>query len=47
MGKRWASAGSGVHLAEAGYAVSPVAEGEREQSWRRRGCVRKAMASAG
>ncbi|MFZ3237060.1 MAG: PhoH family protein [Stellaceae bacterium] len=36
MGKRWASAGSVVHLAEAGYAISPVAESEREQSWRRR-----------
>ncbi len=36
MGKRWASAGSVVHLAEAGYAISPDAESEREQSWRRR-----------
>jgi phosphate starvation-inducible PhoH-like protein len=36
MGKRWVSAGSVVHLAEAGYAMSPVAESEREQSWRRR-----------
>lgn len=36
MGKRWASAGSVVHLAETGYAISPIAEGEREQGWRRR-----------
>jgi phosphate starvation-inducible PhoH-like protein len=36
MGKRWTSVGSVVHLAEAGYAVAPVSDGEREQSWRRR-----------
>ena len=36
MGKRWANAGSVVHLAEAGYTVSPLAEDEREQSWRRK-----------
>jgi phosphate starvation-inducible protein PhoH and related proteins len=36
MGKRWANAASVVHLAEAGYAVSPVLEVEREQSWRRK-----------
>ena len=34
MGKRWANAGSVVHLAEAAYAVAPVAEGE--QGWRRK-----------
>ncbi len=36
MGKRWTSAASVVHLTEAGYAVSPVVDGEREQSWRRK-----------
>jgi phosphate starvation-inducible PhoH-like protein len=36
MGKRWANAGSVIHLAEAGYTVSPLAEDEREQSWRRK-----------
>jgi phosphate starvation-inducible protein PhoH and related proteins len=36
MGKRWANAGSVIHLAEAGFAVSPIVDGEREQSWRRR-----------
>jgi len=36
MGKRWASAASVVHLADAGYAVSPLVDGEREQSWRRK-----------
>jgi phosphate starvation-inducible protein PhoH and related proteins len=36
MGKRWASAASVVHLAETGYAVRPVVDGEREQSWRRK-----------
>ncbi len=36
MGKRWANAGSVIHLAEAGYAVAPVVDGDREQSWRRK-----------
>jgi phosphate starvation-inducible PhoH-like protein len=36
MGKRWTNAGSVIHLAEAGYAVSPVLDNEREQSWRRK-----------
>jgi phosphate starvation-inducible PhoH-like protein len=36
MGKRWANAASVVHLAEAGYTISPVIESEREQSWRRK-----------
>ncbi len=36
MGKRWVNAGSVIHLAEAGFAVSPIVDGEREQSWRRR-----------
>ncbi len=36
MGKRWANAGSVIHLAEAGYAVTPVVDGDREQSWRRK-----------
>ena len=36
MGKRWANASSVIHLAEAGYTISPVVEGEREQSWRRK-----------
>jgi phosphate starvation-inducible protein PhoH and related proteins len=36
MGKRWANAASVVHLAEAGYTVAPLGEGEREQSWRRK-----------
>ena len=36
MGKRWTNAGSVIHLADAGYAVSPVVDGDREQSWRRK-----------
>ena len=36
MGKRWANAGSVIHLAEAGYAAAPVVDGDREQSWRRK-----------
>jgi phosphate starvation-inducible PhoH-like protein len=36
MGKRWSHAAAIVHLAEAGYAVAPVAAVEREQSWRRK-----------
>jgi len=36
MGKRWANTGAVIHLAEAGYAVSPVVDHEREQSWRRK-----------
>ena len=36
MGKRWVNAGSVVHLAEAGYSVSPMADDQREQSWRRK-----------
>ena len=36
MGKRWANAGSVIHLAEAGYTVSPLAEDDREHSWRRK-----------
>ena len=36
MGKRWANAGSVIHLAEAGYAAAPAVDGDREQSWRRK-----------
>jgi phosphate starvation-inducible protein PhoH and related proteins len=36
MGKRWANAGTVIHLAEAGHAIFPDAEAEREQSWRRK-----------
>ncbi|MBV8121918.1 MAG: hypothetical protein JO081_18495, partial [Alphaproteobacteria bacterium] len=36
MGKRWVNAGSVVHLAEVGYAVSAVTDDQREQSWRRK-----------
>ena len=36
MGKRWANAGSVIHLAEAGYTVSPLAEDERDHGWRRK-----------
>ena len=36
MGKRWINAGSVVHLAEAGYAASALADDQREQSWRRK-----------
>jgi phosphate starvation-inducible PhoH-like protein len=36
MGKRWANAGSVIHLAEAGYTAAPVVDGDREQSWRRK-----------
>jgi phosphate starvation-inducible protein PhoH and related proteins len=35
MGKRWANAGSVIHLAEACYAVCPL-EDEREHGWRRK-----------
>jgi phosphate starvation-inducible protein PhoH and related proteins len=36
MGKRWANAGSVIHLAEAGHPVAPIGEDEREHSWRRK-----------
>jgi phosphate starvation-inducible protein PhoH and related proteins len=36
MGKRWANAGSVIHLAEAGYTLPSVGDSEREQSWRRK-----------
>jgi phosphate starvation-inducible protein PhoH and related proteins len=36
MGKRWANAGTVIHLAEAGHPIFPDADGEREQSWRRK-----------
>jgi phosphate starvation-inducible protein PhoH and related proteins len=36
MGKRWANTGSVIHLAEAGYAIAPAVEDEREHSWRRK-----------